>query len=181
MRKILVPSVYSSTSSLILSSILCPLLPSYSVEHHSALLQTLPSRCPVLRLPAGLHAAAADGSGWGVQVVPDVPAAVLLLAAREQQRSKPVHSQRHRHQLLPGLDWHSEHCTSSILLFKNPIQNQADSFNLSLFCVWRVLQLWCIITNSSGEAEKINRFSKTPRPLTICTYPEVCNHQVASD
>lgn len=43
------------------------------------------------------------------------------------------------------------------------------------------MQLWCIINESSGEAKVINRSSTTARPLTVCTYPEVCFHLVASD
>lgn len=95
-----------------------PFIPSYLVDRHSALPQTVPSCRPVLRLPAGLLAVAAAGPGWGVQVVPGVSAAVLLLAARKQQRSQSAHAQRHRDQLWPGLHWHSEHCRNSILLVK---------------------------------------------------------------
>lgn len=43
------------------------------------------------------------------------------------------------------------------------------------------MQLWCIINDSSGEAEVMSRSSTAARPLTVCTYPEVCFHLVASN
>ena len=66
-------------------------------------MQAVPSRSPVLPLPAGLPRAAPAGPGRGVQPGPLGPTAGLLLDPREQQRPQPAHARRHRHPLRPGL------------------------------------------------------------------------------
>lgn len=35
------------------------------------------------------------------------------------------------------------------------------------------IQLWCILKDTE-EADVIDKTNATSRPLTICTYPEVC-------